>query len=266
MMMLSEQFREFCHSDERAVGEKILQSHDAQVFFDVGDQVLFARNIDEWFPGTIEKLNPKRCVVLAADGNRWTVPYIVLQHADESLLGERALRARRLADVAIRARQMMNEHGLKHWSLHFSHGERELGRCQFRDQAIFISRNHAIRHAHEFVDDTILHEIAHALAGHDAGHGPEWKKIALRVGAIPKSRAYEKNQAETAARHHLEAKGKFRSGDSVSFAFNGGQFAGDIVRMNPKRAKVDCGNRVFSVPYSLLEHHRHTRVLWKGIS
>ncbi len=264
MIMLAEQFREFYHSDERVADEKILQSQDAQVFFDVGDRILFARNTDGWLPGTIEKLNPKRCVVLAADGKRWTVSYMALQHVDESLMDERALRARRLADVAIRARQMMDRHGLRHWSLHFSHGERELGRCQFRDQAILISRNHAVSHAPECVEDTILHEIAHALAGHYAGHGPKWKAIALRVGAIPKSRPYEKNLVEGAARRHLESRDKFRRGDRVSFAFSGGQFVGDIVRMNPKCAKVDCGNRVFSVPYSLLEHRQDIRVLRKG--
>lgn len=30
--------------------------------------------------------------------------------------------------------------------------------------------------------DTLLHEIAHALAGHSAGHGPEWKRIARAIG------------------------------------------------------------------------------------
>lgn len=35
----------------------------------------------------------------------------------------------------------------------------------------------------ESVMETILHEIAHALAGPSAGHGPEWKKIALSIGS-----------------------------------------------------------------------------------
>jgi predicted SprT family Zn-dependent metalloprotease len=36
------------------------------------------------------------------------------------------------------------------------------------------------------VRDALLHEIAHALAGHHAGHGPVWRKIAHEVGAKPK--------------------------------------------------------------------------------
>lgn len=35
------------------------------------------------------------------------------------------------------------------------------------------------------VRDTILHEIAHALAGHAAGHGPVWKGVCRRIGARP---------------------------------------------------------------------------------
>lgn len=33
------------------------------------------------------------------------------------------------------------------------------------------------------VKDTVLHEIAHALAGHEAKHGPVWQKIAKEIGA-----------------------------------------------------------------------------------
>lgn len=33
--------------------------------------------------------------------------------------------------------------------------------------------------------DTLLHEIAHALAGPLAGHGPVWKAACVRVGARP---------------------------------------------------------------------------------
>ena len=35
--------------------------------------------------------------------------------------------------------------------------------------------------------DTVLHEIAHAIAGLRAGHGPEWKRIAIMVGAKPEN-------------------------------------------------------------------------------
>lgn len=33
--------------------------------------------------------------------------------------------------------------------------------------------------------DTLYHEVAHALAGHAAGHGPAWKAWCRRLGAKP---------------------------------------------------------------------------------
>ncbi len=36
------------------------------------------------------------------------------------------------------------------------------------------------------VRDTLLHEIAHALTGSRAGHGPAWQKVALAIGAKPR--------------------------------------------------------------------------------
>ena len=46
--------------------------------------------------------------------------------------------------------------------------------------AHFVERNPV-----EVVEDTIRHEIAHALAGPDANHGPDWQKMAVLVGAKP---------------------------------------------------------------------------------
>lgn len=41
----------------------------------------------------------------------------------------------------------------------------------------------------------------------------------------------------------------------VSFRARGGRrLHGAIVKMNPKRARVECAEGVFLVPYGLLEH------------
>ena len=99
------------------------------------------------------------------------------------------------------------------------------------------------------VTDTILHEIAHALAGPGAGHGPAWKATASRLGATPKSCAPESDEAR---RRREAAKANFRTGDTVSFLARGVVRTGVIVRMNPKRAKVKSGDVVWSVPYAKL--------------
>ena len=45
-----------------------------------------------------------------------------------------------------------------------------------------MSRYLAARHGDDENHQTLLHEVAHALAGPEAGHGARWKKIARGIG------------------------------------------------------------------------------------
>ena len=65
----------------------------------------------------------------------------------------------------------------------FNRRKRALGMCWYQRKCIELSV-HFVHANHEAaVRDTILHEIAHALAGQKAGHGIRWKAICLRIGA-----------------------------------------------------------------------------------
>jgi predicted SprT family Zn-dependent metalloprotease len=74
---------------------------------------------------------------------------------------------------------------LKEWTLGYHNKRRSFGTCYFLSKRIMISRWHAVNDPEKHVLDTLRHEIAHALAGKDAGHGPEWKRWAVLVGATP---------------------------------------------------------------------------------
>ncbi len=78
-------------------------------------------------------------------------------------------------------------HGLVGWSFGFTTAKRQLGVCKYRPKRIEISAYYAQNNPVEDVRDTLLHEIAHALAGPKAGHGPVWQAIALRIGATPQA-------------------------------------------------------------------------------
>ncbi len=81
----------------------------------------------------------------------------------------------------------MDEHGLTGWTLTFGEARKRLGACRFRHHVIWISRTHALEGSEEQLLDTVLHEIAHAIAGHEAGHGLLWKATARRIGKMPVS-------------------------------------------------------------------------------
>ena len=234
--------------EDRAPLRTIVTDLDrAQVRFEVGDDVVFTTRDGSTKRGTIEKLNAKRARVHCSE-QQWNVPYVALRRRGGP---DRARGAQRLDAVAKEARALMDVHGLEEWTLRFSAAQRRLGACLEQPEIIEIARRHAARGDPRQVTDTILHEIAHAIAGANAGHGPVWKAVARRVGATPKARAEEKDEEYE---HGAAAKAKFRAGIQVSFRTQGGRrHRGTIAKMNPKRAKVECAEGVFLVPYGLLE-------------
>lgn len=225
-----------------------LHVDDIRIFFEVGDRVEFRAADGGALTGMVEKLNPKRARVRCETGT-WTVPYAGLDHLSAVTANDRRARAGRLKDVAVQARDLMDRHGLDEWSLRFSAATGKLGECRSQQKLILISRRHAVHDPRELITDTILHEIAHALAGAEARHGPSWKAIARRIGATPKSCAPESDESR---RVRETAKREYRTGDTVSFTAKGELRTGVIVRMNRKRAKVRCGEVDWSVPYTRL--------------
>lgn len=221
------------------------------MLFEVGDRVRFA-TADGTLTGTVEKLNPARARVKSGP-DVWTVPYAGLDHACRSRAEERGKRVGRLQEVAARAHALMDDNGLHDWSFRFSNARQRLGECRAKEKLIVLSRSHAAGGAPEDVTDTILHEIAHAVAGPDAAHGPAWKAIARRLGARPASRAHESDEAR---RTRDAAREGFRAGDTVEFIGRGEVRTGVIERMNPKRARVRSGDTVWLVPYPRLRISR----------
>ncbi len=85
------------------------------------------------------------------------------------------------------ANQQLIQFGLSGWTFRLANSKRRLGVCKYRPKRIEIAEYYARNNPPESVLDTLLHEIAHAIAGAGAGHGPAWKAIALRIGASPRA-------------------------------------------------------------------------------
>jgi SprT protein len=93
--------------------------------------------------------------------------------------------------VEIYARQKIKDHNLVGWAFQWDSAKRRLGACKYSKKQITVSRPlfDALKVKHDALD-TILHEIAHAIAGSAAGHGPKWQKVAREIGAKPE-RCYD---------------------------------------------------------------------------
>ncbi|PRI11433.1 SprT-like domain-containing protein [Leucobacter massiliensis] len=68
------------------------------------------------------------------------------------------------------------------WSFGFDHAKRRAGLCNYAERRITVSRYLAARFEDDEIHQVLLHEVAHALAGPSAGHGPRWKRIAAEIG------------------------------------------------------------------------------------
>lgn len=91
------------------------------------------------------------------------------------------------------ALELMTKHGLHEWVFRFNKSKRRAGVCFFplrngvvvKPGRIELSVHHCELNDIEVVTDTLLHEIAHALAGEGHGHDDHWKAICVRIGAKP---------------------------------------------------------------------------------
>jgi len=88
-------------------------------------------------------------------------------------------------DASEMARALMDRHGLRDWQFRFNNRKRSLGLCLYTDRRIELSRYLVRDNDEQAVRETMLHEIAHALAGPAAGHGPRWKAVCRHIGARP---------------------------------------------------------------------------------
>jgi predicted SprT family Zn-dependent metalloprotease len=81
----------------------------------------------------------------------------------------------------------MDRHGVHDWSLKLSGSKRRLGSCAYRTKTLRLSRHLLSLNTWAQVQDTILHEIAHALVGVKHGHDKAWRAKAIELGAAPRA-------------------------------------------------------------------------------
>ncbi|XVU23945.1 SprT-like domain-containing protein [Actinoplanes sp. CA-054009] len=80
------------------------------------------------------------------------------------------------------ATDLMARHNLTGWRLLFDNAKTRAGACRSDRREITLSRPLIGLYSPEQVTDTMLHEIAHALAGSGHGHDKVWRATARRIG------------------------------------------------------------------------------------
>ncbi len=94
-----------------------------------------------------------------------------------------SIAAMELGRAARMARETMDEHGLDGWTFAFDRARVRAGACHFRDRRITLSRAITAAQDEAEVQETVLHEVAHALVGPRHGHDAVWRRTARSIGA-----------------------------------------------------------------------------------
>ena len=89
-----------------------------------------------------------------------------------------------LARVRVWAEALIRMHLDPSWTFAFDAAKKRAGACDYTRRRITVSRYLAELHDDDDVHQTLLHEVAHAMAGHEAAHGPEWQRIAREIGYV----------------------------------------------------------------------------------
>lgn len=79
-------------------------------------------------------------------------------------------------------KHLEDDNGDVWWVFEWDQAIRRFGATHFRDKRITLSERLTFLNSEDQVRDTILHEIAHALAGPNEGHGKVWKVLAKSIG------------------------------------------------------------------------------------
>ena len=94
------------------------------------------------------------------------------------------------------AQKILQEEVLDDWSFRFDFAKKRFGMCNYSKKEISLSKYLVELNNEEKVRDTIIHEIAHAIAGYSAGHGKDWKRCVVRMGGVPE-RCYSPQEVNT---------------------------------------------------------------------
>lgn len=89
-----------------------------------------------------------------------------------------------LERVTVWANALIRMHLDPSWTFAFDNAKRRAGLCNFTQRRISVSRYLAARFSDDDIHQTLLHEVAHALAGPKAAHSATWKRIARDLGYV----------------------------------------------------------------------------------
>jgi predicted SprT family Zn-dependent metalloprotease len=103
------------------------------------------------------------------------------------------------------ALELIKTHKLSDWHFAWTDARNRFGSCNYKTHTIALSKPLTLLNSEAQAKDTILHEIAHALAGHEAHHSKAWQDMCVSIGA-KSERCYSSAVIQPKARYIATCK------------------------------------------------------------
>ena len=134
--------------------------------------------------GTVTRIQARHAVVMAEAGGEWTVPYGAIVAVESAPPSECTLR-----EVEELARRLLAEHQVagrlgRGWTFGFDLAPSRAGVCRYGEKRIALSVSYCRRATRAEVEDTVRHEIAHAIVGPRHNHDAVWRAKAREIGCV----------------------------------------------------------------------------------
>ena len=132
--------------------------------------------------GNVARIRVAHADVIDADGRQWPVPYRAITEVVSAPAAECSLR-----EVEEIANGLMAQHQgsgalQAGWSFGFDLAPARAGVCRYRERRIDLSVSYCLAATRAEIEDTVLHEIAHAIVGPKHNHDAVWKAKAREIG------------------------------------------------------------------------------------
>lgn len=136
------------------------------------------------FRGRVGSLRTRHADVVADDGHEWRVPYAAIIAVESAPAVACSLR-----EVEDTAERLMAAHlalgaGDSRWTFGFDLATSRAGVCRYAERRIDLSVSYCLAASREEIQDTILHEIAHAIVGPRHNHDARWRAKAREIGCV----------------------------------------------------------------------------------
>lgn len=158
------------------------------------------------------------------------------------------------------ATELFERHGLhaRGWKFGFDNAERRLGVCIHSRSTITISAKMTAAATQSEVEQTLLHEIAHALTP-GTGHGPRWQAKARSIGyngerTAPNPHVTQHELAFLPQEYRgLEPDRNLAVGTQVVVIRGGAKFTGKtghVVKRNPKTYQLQMADGLITAAHA----------------